>query len=156
VFFIVFLIESIRKGSKKLKFYVKKKKHQEIKKYILMVVNAPFLFFIFAYIYFLVLFSNKLPDFVILNFSIVIFIVYSMVQKKVKFIPRKFNYFIIISNIPIFLILNYSSKIDISSETHFFDFLFIYLNISKIYLFIYEFVSKKKSLYLEFLKQKYK
>ena len=156
VFFILFLVHSLKTQTTNLAKYTKANDFQNIKKYILILSNAPQLFFIFAYIYLILLFSNRFPDYILLNLSVGLFFGYMFLQRQVFFIPRRLNTFIIISNVPILLVLNFSSLVGVSSRTFMFDFLFVFVNVFRISIFAYEVLTKTKNKNLTKLIGKYK
>jgi hypothetical protein len=121
-----------------LSLYVKKSKREYIQEFVLLSCNLPFTFFTIFYVYFLLLFSNRLSHSVLFFILGIIYFAGLLIEIYYTSFCRKFIIFRMICNAPILAVFHFSLIQLETPNSLFFDFLFVYLNFSRILLYIYE------------------
>ena len=141
-FYCFLLVSRVKEHKQLIVKYLRDNNQKMIEEYILISNNLPFAVFSLVYVYCLVFLINKIQPVFMEMVCFSLFVASVFFERLNPFVPKKYLVLKILCNFPVLIVLHFASSSDELSNTFFFDFFFLYVNVSRVGLYVYEFFAK--------------
>ena len=139
-----------------LPLYIKKDKKDYLQEFIMLSCNIPFTIFTVLYVYIVMLFSNRMSHFLLFTILFIFYLMSIFMEMRLLSFGKKFVILRLVCNFPLLVVLHFSAVQENLIGSLGFDFMFFYMNFSKIILIVFEFVIQKNKILLNKITDNYK
>ena len=125
-----------------LSLYVKKGKRHFLREYVLLSSNIIFTLFTIVYVYLSMLFGNQVNA---MAMFVILFGVYAcsvLLELHYSIMSPRYLMFRMLCNVPVLAVLHFCGVQERVRQSLFLDAMFVYLNVSRVVIFLYELIAR--------------